>query len=55
MTQQELTDTRSALEYLSDLLAADVEYPDAEYKTATRYHIDAEDLRAEYDRLGARS
>jgi hypothetical protein len=38
-----------ALDYLNELIAAGWEYPDAEYKAATKYQVDADELRAEYD------
>ncbi|WP_268994228.1 hypothetical protein [Janthinobacterium sp. FW305-128] len=39
-----------AMEYLEKLITDGVDYPDAEFKTSVKFDIDANDLRADYDR-----
>ncbi len=39
-----------AMEYLNQLIADGVDYPDAEFKTAVKFGIAADDLREDYDR-----
>lgn len=41
---------REALDYLNMLIAKGVDYADAEYKAATKFSVNAYDLRADYDR-----
>lgn len=46
------SDTRRmqrALHVLNALVKEGVEYPDAEYRAATRMHVDHTELRAAYD------
>jgi len=42
-------DVSEALEHLNGLIADGVEYPDAEYLTAKRFRVDADELREAYD------
>lgn len=39
----------SPLDYLNDLIAKGIEYPDAEWKTSRKFGIKAEILREQYD------
>lgn len=39
----------NALEYLNYLVEMGIEYPDAEFKSAKKYAVPADELRACYD------
>ena len=44
-----MSNFEAACEYLCSLITQGIEYPDAQWKAAQKYHVSADDLQEWYD------